>query len=200
MLQDKRAGEESLEQNACAQCGKFFETAEALAMHASAKHAPEEKKPIITVGQGKVVKRWLVVGGILLLLVAVFYLWMATPKYRDPPFEFTGQPHTEAHPPSNFVDEPIQYAVQIHIIEHNTADIPGVLVQYNCKREAEACQKLAADLKALVSSMDTQKAVYVAPYYETDALVVLSGRGKMEKLKAYDESRIRLFLNSIGVR
>jgi len=189
-----------LEQNKCVDCGKQFETVEALSMHASAKHAPEEKKPVITAGQAKAVKRWLVVGGILLLLMAAFSLWSATPKYRDPPFEFTGQPHTEAHPPSNFVDEPIPYAVQIHILEHNPANIPGVLAQYNCKREEAACQKLAADLKALVSSIDSQKTVYVAPYYETDALVVLSGRGKIMKLAEYDEPEVRRFFAEIGVR
>ncbi len=183
----------------CPQCASRFSSGEALAMHSAAKHVVVEKPPLVGEAQKKTIKHALLAGVVLLALAGVAYWWIATPHYQDPPFKYTGQPHPETHPASNFLDEPIPVPVQVHILEH-APTLPGALVQYNCQRDKPECVKLAADLKRVVSSADSQKLVFVAPYYQVDSLIVLTGNGKILKLASFDEGAIKSFLNSIGIR
>ncbi len=181
----------------CPECGNKFGSQEAMEMHRAARHptAGPSTKPSI-----KNMKKMAGYGFVALVMVGIAYWWFFTPHYEDPPFEFKGQPHPETHPESFFLDEPISIPVQIHILEHGPNDVPGALAQYNCKKEEPACAALVQDLRGVVSSFDERNPVYVAPYYKVDALIVLTGRGKIEKLKSYDEARIRAFFGSIGVR
>ncbi len=183
----------------CRLCGKEFDSEDALRMHSNSKH-PEPEIPESPMRRGiRKLKGTLKWAFPIIMLIALGIWWFSTPHFEDPPYKFTGQQHVESYPSSNFVDEPIPIPVQIHILEHARNGQPGALAQYNCNLDEQECKDLAEELKRLISDIDYQGTIYVAPYHKTEALIVLSGRGKIEKFESFDETKIRNFFGLVGI-
>lgn len=84
---------------------------------------------------------------------------------------------------------PVPLELQAHNLEHG-----GVLLQYNCP---QGCPELVARLEALAHQYDS---VLVAPYPWLDARLAVTAWGRLETLDAFDEARIRAFLDTYAGR
>jgi|GEM_PF-1778287 hypothetical protein len=90
--------------------------------------------------------------------------------------------------------QPIPRLVQEHVMERDAGHERGsMLVQHNC-RSYECGEDLVDKLTAVVSSYPPQ--VYLAPYPTMDAKIALAAPGKLLLLKAFDEDKIRGFIDA----
>ena len=96
----------------------------------------------------------------------------------------TSGPHLPYIAPWGVHTRPIQRELQVHNLEDG-----GVVVQYNCD-----CPDLAAKLGDLVRQYD--KHVIVAPYPEMTSTIALTAWTRIETLSAFDEKRIRRFIEA----
>lgn len=96
---------------------------------------------------------------------------------------------------------PLPNELQVHNLEDG-----GVLVQYDCKD----CKDLIKKLEKLVRSYlkkakaEGEKSRYrhliVAPYRDMDTRIALTAWGRIDKLDAYDEARIKRFIEAyVGI-
>ena len=137
-------------------------------------------------------------GGLTVLVLAVggFLLFMTTssPFGKElPPTGYTPA-HRETLPTQQINRQPIPRLVQEHVMESDAGHERGsMLVQYNC-RNYECGEDLLDKLTAMVSSYPPQ--VYLAPYPTMDAKIALAAPGKLLLLKAFDEDKIRGFIDA----
>jgi hypothetical protein len=103
------------------------------------------------------------------------------PYNSDPP---TSGSHLPYIAPWGVHTRPIVRELQVHNLEDG-----GVLVQYNCE-----CPDLAAKLRAVVEKYD--KHVIVAPYPGMASTIALTAWTRIETLTAFDEKRIRRFIEA----
>ena len=69
--------------------------------------------------------------------------------------------------------------------------VGSMLVEYNC--EDYRCEpELVEKLSIIVESYPPQ--VYMAPYPGMDAMIALAAPGRLETLDAFDEQRIKRFI------
>ena len=136
-------------------------------------------------------------GGLAVLVVAVggFVLFMTTSSTFGkilPPTGYTAA-HRETLPGRQINTQPIHRLVQEHVMERDAGHARGsMLVQYNC-RSYECGEDLVDKLTAVVSSYPPQ--VYLAPYPTMDAKIALAAPGKLLLLNAFDEDKIRGFID-----
>ncbi|MCH8945954.1 MAG: hypothetical protein IIA85_03460 [Nanoarchaeota archaeon] len=175
----------------CEICNRNFKDKEGLNMHNSAKHSASEKKPArktIKLNYKKI-KNYGIFIAILVLVVVGFYFLFSSVKTL-PPTDFKG--HVEQSPPSHILKEPMPLAVQRHMLEHaDGTGPPGIIINYNCKDyncEPDLIEKLEAFALTYTSN------VYVAPFKDMDAKIVLTRQNGIDILDDYDEERINNFI------
>ena len=133
--------------------------------------------------------------GVLVLAIGGLALFMATSSTFGkelPPTGYTAA-HLESLPVQQINRVPILRRIQEHVMEREAGHARGsMLVQYNC-RSYQCEEGLVDRLTALVSSYPPQ--VYLAPYPTMDAKIALAAPGKLLLLDAFEEDKIREFIN-----
>ena len=122
------------------------------------------------------------------------------PPYNSKPP--TSGPHVPFVARWGIYNRPIPNELQVHNLEDG-----GVLIQYDCKDCTEVTQKiesLAKEYFQKSQAADQKSSRYghllVAPYPGLDTTIVLTAWGKIDKLSAFDEARIRRFIEAyIGI-
>lgn len=143
-------------------------------------------------GRGRIKRKLIILAVILLGAVGIYWLFSSTTQGFKiyPPTDIAG--HVEQYPRERISREPISVAVQKHILEHTPNEVPGVIIQYNCKKFT--CEPdLIDNLREIAQSHDH---VYLAPYPQMDAKIALTAFGKLEILDEYDEQKIREFIEA----
>ena len=136
-------------------------------------------------------------GGLAVLVLAIggFALFMVTSNTFGkilPPTGYTPA-HRETLPRQQINSQPIHRLVQEHVMERDAGHARGsMLVQYNC-RNYQCDEDLVDRLTEIVSSYPPQ--VYLAPYPTMDAKIALAAPGKLLLLDAFEEDKIREFIN-----
>jgi Protein of unknown function (DUF3105) len=103
------------------------------------------------------------------------------PYNTDPP---TSGPHMPYIAPWGVHTRPIPRELQVHNLEDG-----GVVVQYNCE-----CPELVAKLRDVVAPYEKQ--VILAPLPEMKSTIALTAWTRIETLSAFDERRIRRFIEA----
>lgn len=103
------------------------------------------------------------------------------PYNSDPP---TSGPHTPYIARWGVHKVPVAREIQVHNLEDG-----GIMVQYNCQR----CDDLIAQLERLTTEFNP---IVVAPYPTGKFLIALTAWGRIDTLDAYDEARIRRFIQA----
>ena len=175
------------EKHKCETCNRNFKDKEGLQMHNSAKHSKPEKKSMKL--NSKKIKNWGIFIAILVLVVVGFYFLFSSVKTL-PPTDMRG--HIEESPPSHILKEPMPLAVQKHMLEHaDGTGPPGIIINYNCEDyncESDLIEKLEAFAEIYTAN------VYVAPFKDMDAKIVLTKQNGIDILEDYDEERINNFI------
>ena len=176
----------------CKVCSRSFGSEDGLNQHLSAKHPEnkEEKKVIRNPATKKKIRNWVI---FLVILTAVVYGFYSLSSAKNlPPTDFTN--HIEQNPISHILKEPMQLKVQKHMLEHSDGTgPPGVILNYDCKN-----YKCAPDLIQKLESFAPKYPdfVYVAPFKNMAAKIVLTRQNGIEILEDYDEERINNFIRS----
>lgn len=178
-----------MDKTVCSECGKAFNSEEALNQHMYAKHSEKIKQPILSSGQKRKIKSWSILIVIAVTLIGGIYFLVSSAKTL-PPIDARG--HVEANPSSHILKEPMPTAVQKHMLEHaDGSGPPGVVVNYNC--DDYACgNELIEKLEAFAGKYDH---VYVAPFPDMDAKIALTRYGKIDTMDDYNEERIERFIS-----
>lgn len=130
-------------------------------------------------------------GALVLALVIGGVVLLASTQKNLPPTSF-GPAHAETFPPQQINAQPIPRPVQEHVMERGGGHPVGsMLVQYNCV-DYQCEPDLVQKLEDLVRGYPPQ--VYLAPYPVMDAKITLAAPGRLETLDAFDEQRIRSFI------
>lgn len=104
----------------------------------------------------------------------------------------TAQGHIEQSPASHVLDRPMNISVFKHMLEHaDGSGPPGVVISYNCE-DFSCGSELISQLAAFAEAYPQN--VYVAPYPNMSAKIVLTKSGRREKLEQFDEKKIREFI------
>ncbi len=107
-----------------------------------------------------------------------------------PPTDIRG--HTENVPPSHILSSPMPLSVHKHMLEHaDGSGPPGVIINYNCE-DFECAPDLVDRLAAIVN--DYPDNVYLAPFPNMSAKIVVSRYQRRLVLDEYDEEKIREFI------
>jgi len=136
-------------------------------------------------------------GGLAVLVLAVggFVIFMATSSTFGkelPPTGYTPA-HRETLPTQQINRQPIHRLVQEHVMERDAGHERGsMLVQYNC-RKYRCGEDLVDRLTDVVLSYPPQ--VYLAPYPTMDAKIALAAPGELLLLDAFEEDKIRKFID-----
>jgi len=115
--------------------------------------------------------------------------WFISTRPSLPPT--TAQNHTEDMPQAHITDQPIPDSMQRHMLEHSDGkNKPGILIQYNCKKYS--CE---SDLITQLAELAKQypENVYLAPNNYAGK-IILTKLGKIEVLDAFNEQRIKDFI------
>ena len=133
--------------------------------------------------------------GVLVLAIGGLALFMATSSTFGkelPPTGYTPA-HRETLPRQQINSQPIHRLVQEHVMEREAGHERGsMLVQYNC-RKYQCGEDLVDRLTDVVLSYPPQ--VYLAPYPTMDAKIALAAPGKLLLLDAFEEDKIRKFID-----
>lgn len=123
------------------------------------------------------------------------------PYNSNPP---TSGPHLPFLAPWGIHRSPIPKELQVHNLEDG-----GVVIQYNCKECPELVQKLEALVQAYQKQAEEEKKkngftrhehLVLAPYPGMDTTIALTAWGRIDKLKEYEEKRIKAFIEAyIGI-
>ena len=179
------------EKHKCEICDRNLKDKEGFNMHNSAKHPTSEKKSVskTTKLNSKKIKKYGIFIAILVLIVVGFSFLLSSVKTL-PPTDFRG--HVEESPFSHILKEPMPIAVQRHMLEHaDGTGPPGIIINYNCEDyncESDLIEKLEAFAKIYTAN------VYVAPFKDLDAKIVLTRQNGIDILDDYDEDRINNFI------
>ncbi len=171
----------------CEICDRNFKDAEGLAMHNSAKH-PESKKTEKKKIPLKKIRNW----GIFVIIFGLI-VWGGFSLFSGievlPPTDMQG--HVEANPASHVLKEPMNIAIQKHMLEHaDGTGRPGVVINYNCD-DYNCGFDLIEKLENFTYQYDY---VYVAPFKNMDAKIALTKLNRIEVLEEYDRERIDNFI------
>ena len=174
----------------CEICERNFKDEEGLAMHNSAKHSESktEKKKAKKVNIKKI-KSW-----VIWLVILGLVIWGISAMFSGikvlPPTTMQG--HVEQSPSSHIVREPMGLAIQKHMLEHaDGTGRPGIIINYNCEDyfcEDGLIEKLEAFAIAYTEN------IYVAPFKDMDAKIVLTKLNRIEILEEYDQKKIEIFI------
>ncbi len=175
----------------CESCERDFKSEDALRMHNSSKHSQSlEKEKVAKVSPSKI-KNWLILAVILGLIFYGIFFTFSSIKVL-PPTDMQG--HVESSPLSHVLKEPMSIQIQKHMLEHVDGEEGGrggVIINYNCKDYS--CEDgLIENLESFASYYDY---VYVAPFKNMDAKIVLTRLNQIEILEEYDENKIHIFIS-----
>jgi len=174
----------------CEECYRVFGGKESLENHNAAKHSSNilEENKSEKINRKKIRNRAIAVLIIGLIFYGIF--WMFSNIKVLPPTDM--QRHIEANPPSHVLKKPMPVEIQKHMLEHaDGTGKPGVVINYNCEDydcESDLIEKLEA-------FSEKYNYVYVAPFKNMDAKIVLTRLNKIEILEFYDETGIESFIN-----
>ena len=179
-----------VEKARCEICNKGFSSLEGLEHHNKAKHSESVEKEARIKTKKKIGSRPIIWIAISVLVVLGIYMLVSGGE-TFPPTTMKG--HVEVNPPSHVMKEPMMIAVQKHMLEHaDGEDIPGIIINYNCvdyKCELGLITKLEKFAEIYPEN------VYVAPFKNMDAKIVLTKLNTIEILESYDESKIHIFIS-----
>jgi len=186
------------ERQRCEICNRSFKSQEGLDMHNGAKHSSskdetKKEKNIIKISPKKVRKQliWVVILG--LVIWGVYAIFSSGGGAVFPPTDMQG--HVELSPDSHVLKEPMPIAIQKHMLEHadgEDSSSGGIIISYNC--EDYICEDgLIENLEAF--SQVYPENVYVAPFKNMGAKIVLTKLGRLEILEEYSENKIHLFIS-----
>ncbi len=152
-----------------------------------AKKAEDRK-----VSTKKGIKKWVGIVLIVLVIIAVvgaFVRWSVTRKSFPPTSSVN---HTEVLPEKHISNVPFSFSVQKHMLEHaDGKGPPGVFINYNCN-DFECEDDLIDKLTTI--AQDYPEFVYLAPYRNMGAKLVLTKEGQQEVFESFDEDKIRSFI------
>ncbi len=177
----------------CEKCDKEFATEESLNQHNRSKHHElyNEPKKKLTDKQKKKIKYWSIFV-IILGFIIVGIILLATSAKTLPPISDQG--HIEVSPSSHVLREPMDIKVQKHMLEHaDGKGSPGIIINYNCI-DFNCELNLIENLEAFAEKYSNN--VYVAPFKNMDAKIVLTRLNKIEILESFDENKIEAFINN----
>ena len=171
----------------CETCGKAFKSHEGLEMHKKAIHPKPEKK--VSKTNYKKIRNWvifIVIFGLLIWGVSTMFTGIKT----LPPTTMQG--HIESSPISHVIKQPMSVPVQKHMLEHaDGTGPPGIIINYNC--EDYDCESgLIENLESFAEKYPAN--VYVAPFPDMDAKIVLTRLNRIEILEQYNEATIESFI------
>jgi hypothetical protein len=104
----------------------------------------------------------------------------------DPP---TSGPHYASPIPAGFYDAPQEDEYVVHNLEHG-----HIVISYDCSKLSD-CEAVKSQLRDLSNSYRNWK-VTIIPRENRDAAIGVAAWGWLDKLDAYDESRIRQFIDA----
>jgi len=142
----------------------------------------------------KAIKKWIgITLVVLILIVAIgaFIRYSATRKVFPPTSSLN---HTELVPEKHISDKPFTHNDQVHMLEHADGvdgGPPGVFINYNCN-EFDCEDDLIDNLTKI--AQDYPEFVYLAPYRNMGAKLVLTKEGEQEIVESFDEDKIRNFI------
>lgn len=176
----------------CEKCSREFGSKEALYMHSQSKHPQEEvKKPFLTIKQKKRIKMWTISLVVIIGIVWLVSFFAANVKTL-PPKDMQG--HMEVSPPSHILKEPMGITVHKHMLEHadgKEGGRGGIIINYNCE-DFNCKESLVEKLEAFAIKYPAH--VYVAPYRNMDAMIVLTKLNQQKVLEEYNEKIIEGFV------
>ena len=179
----------------CEKCDKEFGTEESLNQHNKSKHLElykdKEPKSKLTEKQKRKI-RGLSILVIIVAVIVVGIIYLAATSKTLPPI--LDQGHIEVSPLSHILREPMEIKIQKHMLEHaDGKGPPGIIINYNCVDyacESDLIEKLEAFSEKYPAN------VYVAPFKNMDAKIVLTRLNKIEILESFDENKIEDFINN----
>jgi len=180
-----------MEEIKCEKCEKVFSSEESLGHHNQAKHPENIKKPLLSPKAKK--KIMICTIGITLLLILVYGIFTSATLKSMPPTDMSG--HIEVNPPSHVLRQPMKMAIQKHMLEHADGveeGRGGIIINYDCKNY-ECEPGLIEKLEAFTLESDY---VYVAPYKNMKAKIVLTKLNRIITLDQYNEIAIENFIGS----
>ena len=137
----------------------------------------------------KRIKIWAI---LIVVLIVIWYGFTAvSDKMTLPPTTMEG--HTEGLPASRVLKQPMGEAIQKHMLEHVNGEDGArgaVIINYDCKNY-ECKDQLVEKLEGFAGEFDF---VYVAPFKNMKAEIVLTKLHQIKVLEEYDESAIRAFI------
>lgn len=126
-------------------------------------------------------------GGVVILLGLG---WLISNQKILPPK--TDQGHIEAVPSAHFLTQPMDVRVHKHMLEHaDGSGPPGVIINYNCQ-DFDCQPELLDKLKKLTEDYPVH--LYVAPYPNMSAKLVITRLGRQKVLESFDEETIKNFI------
>lgn len=175
----------------CEICERNFKDEEGLEMHNSAKHSESktEKKKIkkINIKKIKSWAIWLTIFGLVIWGISAMFSGIQV----LPPTTMQG--HVEQNPASHILKEPMPLTIQKHMLEHaDGTGRSGIIINYNC--EDYSCEDGLIEKLEEFARVYTEN-VYVAPFKDMDAKIVLTKLNKIEILEEYDRDFIESFIN-----
>jgi len=173
----------------CEICDRNFKDREGLEMHNRAKHEDKSENKKENKINYKRIKNW-VIGLIILGLIIWGISVMLSGVKTLPPITMQG--HVEVSPDSHVLREPMPLAIQKHMLEHaDGTGPPGIIINYNCidhNCESGLIEKLELFAEKYPAN------VYVAPFPNMDAKIVLTRLNRIEVLEEYNEETIESFI------
>ena len=173
----------------CEKCDREFGSAEGLEQHNQAKHAETEHKKAPKSTKAR--KRFRNIAILVVILAIVVYGFSAVSGRESLPTK-TMDNHIEVWPNSQISKSPLNPKIHRHILEHanNAEEEPGVVINYDCRNyDCEA--GLIQDLEDFTKNNEI---VYVAPYKNMKAKIVVTKLNRQITLDALDTKRIENFI------
>lgn len=140
----------------------------------------------------RTLKRIAIVGFLVAGLAGIGYFFSRVSVNQQilPPIDIIG--HSERNPAAHILDEPMPLAIQKHMLEHaDGGGPPGIIINYNC--EDYLCESdFIEQLKKIVEQYPQN--VYLAPFKNMSAKLVLTKLSEREILEEIDQERIRNFI------
>lgn len=175
----------------CELCSREFQSNEALQDHNKAKHTDQAKKQLLTPARKKKIKTGTVVIVLIVAVIGFIFFFISNSKTL-PPKDMQG--HMEASPPSHILKEPMSITIHKHMLEHadgKEGGRGGVIINYNCK-DFSCEEDLVEKLEAFGQKYPLH--VYVAPFPNMEAKIVLTRLNQQEILNEYDAQIIDGFV------
>lgn len=127
-----------------------------------------------------------------IVVIAILYglILLATAGKNLPPISMAG--HIEGSPAAHILTTKMDIRVHKHMLEHADGNgPPGVIINYNCEDfecESDLLDKLATIVQ------DYPANVYLAPWPNMSARLVITAEGRQQVLADFNEQAIRDFI------